>query len=375
MYLMYKDTEVLYFDLNEYLVTVINADLLPYSLRGYTFENSNIKEIMQNIDHIKSYLSSRIISISRANAKQILTLFQFEQRMDINVRVEICIKCRGVSIQDSYWIRKENEIIKWKQINIRKNHFKDIVDISLNGNQPTITVNPICPDLTTKGMYPKGWIRDDDTLYLLKTDKLIGSNVNTRMEVLASKMLRCFNIDSVEYTGRLRNTTNGKVYVNKSECYVTEEYSYVEAWELMEYCRLKGMDYENYCLTKFGTQFANIPVIDFLLINTDRHTENYSFKMDDKGDLVGVGILYDFNNALVADYFRNTGIEDTMSQMFNKHESIKECMLRYLPYSDIKFDRKAFIRQRENSKEYKYIYDRVLERIDYINMIKRVCDL
>lgn len=133
---MLKDTEILYFDLDDFVVTVIRNDLLAFCLRSDIKEPDSLKDIPHNVQAVKSYLSSRILSRSRDNAKQIYAAFQIPQLDTIDNRVNICIKCRGVSIQDSYWIRKDNEKVGWSDINIRQNKLGDIIDLSLTGFSP-----------------------------------------------------------------------------------------------------------------------------------------------------------------------------------------------------------------------------------------------
>lgn len=213
---MLKNTQVLYFNLPDFTVEVLREDLLPYFLRSNIRRASetkalDMKDIMYNVQTVKSYLSSRMLSLSRDNAKKIYAAFQIPQVDSIDNRVNICIKCRGVSIQDSYWIQEENESDTWESINIRQNKLKDIIDLSLGGFSPTITTSIICPELTTKGLFRKGWVRMGDSLYLLKSDKTKDC-VNTKMEVLASEILECFEnkIDSVTYVSDMKNMLDGE---------------------------------------------------------------------------------------------------------------------------------------------------------------------
>ena len=54
-------------------------------------------------------------------------------------------------------------------------------------------------------------------------------------------------------------------------------------------------------------------VLDYLTANTDRHTGNYMYVMDNStGDLIGFGKLYDFNQAFISDTL-NTSIDDAIS--------------------------------------------------------------
>lgn len=131
MFLMLKNTQVLYFNLPDFTVEVLQDDLLPYFLRSNIKKTSNMKDILYNVQTVKSYLSSRLLSLSRDNAKKIYAAFQIPQVDSIDNRVNMCIKCKGVSIQDSYWVQEENEADTWESINIRQNKLKDIVELSL----------------------------------------------------------------------------------------------------------------------------------------------------------------------------------------------------------------------------------------------------
>ena len=108
MYLMLKNTEVLYFNLEEFVVEVIRNDLLPFCLRSNMRPPVKMKDILHNIQEVKAYLSSRVLSLSRDNAKQIYAAFQIPQVESIENRVNICVKCKGVSIVDSYWVKQDD---------------------------------------------------------------------------------------------------------------------------------------------------------------------------------------------------------------------------------------------------------------------------
>ena len=100
MYLMLRNTEVLYFDLEDFVVEVIRNDLLPYCLWSNIRLSTKMKDMLHYIQEVKAYLSSRVLSLSRDNAKQIYAAFQIPQVDSTDNRVNICIKCKGVSIVD-----------------------------------------------------------------------------------------------------------------------------------------------------------------------------------------------------------------------------------------------------------------------------------
>lgn len=364
MYLMLKDTEVLYFDFDDFVVAVIRNDLLPYYLRSNIRESNETKDILHNVQEVKSYLSNRIMSLSKDNAKQIYTTFHIPQIDTIDNRVNICIKCKGISIQDCYWVRNDSENICWDSVNIRQNQLRDIVDISLSGLYPTITTSYICPELTTKGLFRKGWIRLGNELYMLKSDRT-NNYVNTKMEILASEILHCFEnkIDCIAYVGDIKETRDGTEFVSICKNFVDENHSFVEAWEIMEYCKRNKIDFREYCLKQWGNLFACIPVLDYIIINTDRHTQNYGFFMNNNtGKLDGLAPLFDYNCALVADYFERDAA-DTLSQMLNTGDSLRSLAYEFRPNTDMLFYEGRFNRLREQNNEYEHIFKRVYGRI------------
>lgn len=372
MYLMLKNTEVLYFDLEDFVVEVIRNDLLPFCLRSNIRLSTKMKDILHNIQAVKAYLSSRVLSLSRDNAKQIYAAFQIPQVDSTDNRVNICIKCKGVSIVDSYWVKEDDEPAYWGKINIRQNQLKDILDLSLSGFSPTITTSAICPELTTKGLFRKGWVYLGDSLYLLKSDKT-NEYVNTRMEVLASEILECFEnrLDSIVYLSDIKETARGTAYVSICQNFVREEQSFIEAWELMDYCKRRKIEFRDLCLERWGRKFACIPVLDYIIINTDRHTQNYGFMMNnDTGQLEAVAPMFDLNCALVADYFK-VEAGDTLSQMFNTKETIRELAFQYVDQTDLKFNEEKFVdlSQSKHYKELGYVFERVYGRVQELGII------
>lgn len=372
MYIMLEDNPVIYFNFDEMIVEVINGNLVPWIMRDkiQPIPNSKPAEMARvmasNVEEIKDWMSNRVLSLSRDNAKQIFNMFNISQSNDKKTRINICLMCRGVSVTDSYWIKLDNDDRNWNQVNVRKNHFKEIVDIALNGENPSITTNPICPELTTKGLFKKAWIRDPETkeLYLLKSDKH-SENVNTRCEVLASHILDCFtNVPHVQYSGRVRTTRKGKMYVDKCKNFVDEHYSFVEAREVMEYCRVHNVSFEEWALRTFSSAFANIAIVDYIIMNTDRHDNNYGFMMDNKtGQLVDVAPLFDYNLALIADVY-GTNASDTLSQMFNNKETIIGLANRMMPFANVNIDFERLRYIRRYFKDYPQIYNNVMCRIE-----------
>lgn len=339
MYLMLEDQEVLYFDFDDNLVEPIKKDLLPFSLRSAIRQSTNSKDLVKtavnNVIALKEFFSNRVLSLSRDNAKLIYTMFQIPQSNDLETRVKICLKCRGVNLQDGYWIKNDNEKVRWSDVDIRENSLAEILDVSLNGVHPTYTTDARCPELVTKGLFRKAWTRQNGKLILLKSDRHC-ENVNTKMEVLASKLLDCFsNLPHVSYIGNCVQTADRLEYVDQCELFGRKGHSFVEAREVKLWCEKNDLNFKEWSLACFGSKIANIAIADFIIMNTDRHLENYGFWMNNQtGKLVDVAPIFDYNLALVADAF-NKDASDTLSQMFNENESIQALAMELLPHSNL----------------------------------------
>ena len=160
MRLMLKDSPLLEIDENG-ACQILDFERLPFALR---------KQRITLVDFVE-WASGRTLSIGRSYAKEILNSLRLSQKN----RYAVCKACRGLSLEDSYWILQEGDDKKWAEVNLFDNPFSlFITEISLSGRNVTYTAdaqikNAIhTPELTTLGASAKGWIRQADGLYLHK---------------------------------------------------------------------------------------------------------------------------------------------------------------------------------------------------------------
>lgn len=114
-------------------------------------------------------MSSRILPLDCKNAKKILNALGYEQAKDPIYKASIAENCRAVSLQDSYWVKQDDESITWKDVDIRQNHLNRVMmQIVLQGDSLTISGKILTPELTTQGAYAKCWKRENNALYLYK---------------------------------------------------------------------------------------------------------------------------------------------------------------------------------------------------------------
>ena len=85
MFLMLENTKILYFNFPDFTVEVLKENLLPYSLRSNIKKTLSMNNILSNVQAVKNYLSSRMLSLSRDNAKKIYAAYQIPQTDTIEI--------------------------------------------------------------------------------------------------------------------------------------------------------------------------------------------------------------------------------------------------------------------------------------------------
>lgn len=316
MYLMLQDKPVMQFNIDESYYHVLDENLLPVRLRGIYQKDypdlSNRKEYELYSGTLVDFLSHRVLSLSRHNAKKLLNAYNFSQSQDAFTKARIAIICKAVSMSDDYWINNDQLSFKWDKICIRKNHLNEIVsNIALTGSSLTIQGRPETPEFSTVGAYAKCWIRQNDTPYLLKA----GSGKNEeRIEVSVSKILDCFNIPHVHYD--LYRYKDTKLVVSRCEIANSDKCSIVPAEEFCSYCNRIGLDFEETAKTIDPEMFYKTCIVDYLISNSDRHMRNWGFFMDNEnGNLNCIHPVFDHNNAFDKEYMDD--LEGGKSQLMN----------------------------------------------------------
>ena len=176
---------------------VLNRKFMPYDL--YLEEEDLEYDIdirMNNLNNFYHWCASRVLSLDRKYAKEILNSIGAVQAVTDRERADISLSYHCVSLTDVFWVRKHGEDVTFKQINLYDNTLNEaVVEISLRGRQMTVTNRELAQDLSTKGCFPKAWIRDKEGFRLLKD----GDENAVRRELLASQICQCFAVRQVVY--------------------------------------------------------------------------------------------------------------------------------------------------------------------------------
>ncbi|MBR3645517.1 MAG: hypothetical protein IKN54_03795, partial [Lachnospiraceae bacterium] len=294
-FLKLEDKTILKFDLNNNYYEILFPDLLPLSLRDNLVDTTNVSDInvwFNNKNLIAQFFNNRTLSVRRENAKYIMNQLGIRQDNDFETKLKAMILCKGLSVTDNYWIT-QNENEKWKDVNLSENPLHETLQqIALFGKSLTITGEVRSPELTGQGAYAKAWYRENGELYLFKASSKGGDE--SKREVLASNILDCFNVPHVKY--ELAEKDGMVLCKCKNMNY--KHSSIVDSVEFDIWTTRKGLNFYEEVKKIDSELFYKTIVVDYLISNSDRHSGNWGFFMDNRtGKIVCMHPLFDHNNA------------------------------------------------------------------------------
>lgn len=314
--IMHKDEKVATV-FNDGSCIIHNFQFMPYNLYLIT-DNDDIRSRMNNLDNFYHWCASRVLTLDRKYAKEILNSIGMKQAISDRDRAEIAITYHGLSLTDVYWI-KSDENISFGDINLYEHSLSNaFVDVSLCGKQLTannselINEAEVAGDVSTTGVAPKAWVRKEGSFYLYKDGDIRDVNA----ELLASKIADCFDIEHVQYFEGSYN--NNKVSMCK--IFTSLEYSIVPIEHLEVYCANNDITIYDLVNKYDSYSYHMMNIIDYLIGNTDRHWGNWGFIVDNNTNkLIKLFPLMDFNKAFNS-YNTVEGVkcqttDKTMSQM------------------------------------------------------------
>ena len=252
---------------------------------------------VNNLNNFYYWCASRVLTLERKYAKEILNSIGMKQAATDRERAEIALSYHCVTLTDVYWVRGYRERLGYDEISLYDHSLSDaFVDVSLRGraltaqNAELLPVRDTAGDVSTLGAAPKAWIRREGKFLLLKE----GDPGQVEAELLASRVARCFDVPQVlyepwEYEGQPVSVS--RLMTSRERSIVPMEHA--EIWAANHgtdiYCLARRIDPRGYCMMN---------IVDYLVGNTDRHWGNWGFLMDNRANKpISLFPLMDFNQA------------------------------------------------------------------------------
>ena len=253
--------------------TVLNERFIPYDL--YLEEECDFDTLINNMNNFYHWCASRVLSLDRKYAKEILNSIGMAQAMTDRDRAKISLSYHCVSLTDIYWVKKSDEDISYEKINLYDNSLNEaVVELSLRGKPMTVTNQELAPDLSTKGCFPKAWIRRGKDFILLKD----GGDDVVQKELLASRLCQCFDFKQVKYEEGFYDGQK----VTQSKMITSKQYSIVSKMAFEIYAQNHDLAVLDECLRIDKETYYGMNILDYLVGNIDRHPENWGLLVDNQ---------------------------------------------------------------------------------------------
>ena len=287
---------------------------MPYNL--YLEESNDIETLVNNITNFNYWCATRILTLDRKYAKEILNSIGMLQAVTDKERARIALTYRCASLTDVFWVKLKKEKISFNNVNLYENHLDNtFIDIALKGRQYTVQNEYLARDLSTNGCFPKAWQRVTDGFRLLKD----GGSGAVERELLASQICRCFNVSQVLYE---RDYFDGEK-VSVSSNITSKEYSIVSMEAFEVYSVNHNRNTKKYILSLDKHNYYMMNIVDYLIGNTDRHWGNWGVLVSNSNNKpVRVYDLMDFNQAFRSyDDMEGSNCQTMFGERINQREA------------------------------------------------------
>ena len=288
-----------------YSLRLYNDQLLEFSLEKRGLEglvveilnvNSQLKHLLPldmetTSSGVLKWLEKRVIPKNRTFVDEILKSLG----LSYNDTKGIIDVCKGLSLNDSYWVVPKNFDGKFEEYNLYENRFSEILSlVAYTGNGHSNQAFTTSPELTTGGMLPKAWrFIENDGIYLYKggTSGACNAGREPYCEYYASQIANTMGLNAVEYS--LENWKG--ITASKCALFTNIDTSFIPIGRIVKTGNIKKcIDFYDELGNGFAEQIRSMLVFDALIYNEDRHFGNFGVLRDNhSGKILAPAPIFD----------------------------------------------------------------------------------
>lgn len=220
--------------------------------------------------------------------------------LNLNRPMSIIAVCKGLSLNDSYWIVEEGFEGSFDKYNLYENRFSQILGlVAFTGyGSSNRTSLESSPEFTTNGMLPKCWRRVNGKVMLYKGGTSGASNTGNEpySEYYAAQVAQAMGIDAIEY-----GVSQWKgVLCSTCELFTSRDYAYMPIGHIVTEGGFAAVfDYYQQLGEAFAQALRDMLVFDAVVCNTDRHFGNFGLMIDNAANTIArPAPLFDHGNSL-----------------------------------------------------------------------------
>jgi hypothetical protein len=299
---------------HKYELRLFDEPLLSFAMTSGPFEALDVSHISvesdkaerlpmdllpaENIhpDALGDWLRRRVIPKNRTFVEEILRSLHLSAD-DPKGIIDVC---KGLSLNDSYWVVPQGFDGTFAEYNLYENRFSEILSlVAYTGVPHGDAVFTTSPELTTDGMLPKAWrLIDGDGIYLYKGGTAGASNTGKEpySEYYACQIAGHMGIDAVHYD--LEHWKG--ILAAKCKLFTDIHTAYVPIYRIVKNGGLAAVvRYYDRQGQAFSDSIRDMLVFDALIYNEDRHFNNFGILRDNRsGKVVAPAPVFDNGNAL-----------------------------------------------------------------------------
>lgn len=220
--------------------------------------------------------------------------------LNLNRPMSIIAVCKGLSLNDSYWIVEEGFEGSFDKYNLYENRFSQILGlVAFTGyGSSNRTSLESSPEFTTNGMLPKCWRRVNGKVLLYKGGTSGTSNTGNEpySEYYAAQVAQAMGIDAIGY-----GLSKWKgVLCSTCELFTSKDYAYMPIGHIVTEGGFAAVfDYYQQLGEAFVQALRDMLVFDAVVCNTDRHFGNFGLMIDNATNTIArPAPLFDHGNSL-----------------------------------------------------------------------------
>lgn len=211
---------------------------------------------------------------------------------------------KGVSLNDTFWLKPQGCNLSWKDVNpyenpiCESNQIKQrILEIRNNSINEVINI----PDISLTGSYDKKWKRINGNIYLIKTGGESYDDREVFSELYAyhiAKLLGMqgftvkYSIIKSVFSGEERIATKCKLFTSETDGFIPVEFINLNGKTDAEYAMSVGK-------SSYRT-FLAMCLLDSIILNIDRHDGNFGYLVNnDKHTIITMAPIFDNNLSLL----------------------------------------------------------------------------
>jgi transcriptional regulator with XRE-family HTH domain len=324
---------------DEYELRIYDQCLLVFTLAHKGIEGlvADIRDIKSGVEKllpldlqttnegVVKWLERRVIPKNRAFVEEILQTLGIA----VNDTKGIIDVCRGLSLNDSYWVVPAGFDGRFSDYNLYENRFSEILSlVAYTGVGQTHGAFSTSPELTTQGMLPKGWrFIENDGIYLYKggTSGYANAGKEPYSEFYACQVANAMGLEAVQYD--LENWKG--ILASKCKLFTDIDTAFVPMGRILSEGGLKAvLEYANGLGKEFIESVRSMLVLDAVIYNEDRHFGNFGVLRDNRsGKIVRPAPLFDHGLSLFC-----RAMDDDFSNIAQYAKT------RTTPYSGVSFE-------------------------------------